>query len=132
MGCSTRDLKHLFYPNTHATPIRCVHDPCAPLMTIAEPMTTACYSYQTSQTKHPHQKPFVILQCGSSVFVHINKNLLSLQESDPLANLECLVMNKSTSPLRDEQSRCTIFHVIEVKPAKTGANDPWSAVRKLS
>lgn len=38
-----------------------------------EHVPMACFSYQTNQAEHPHQESFLIWQCGSLIFVHINK-----------------------------------------------------------
>lgn len=37
-----------------------------------KPTPTTNYASRTSQAEHPHQKSFVIVQCGSSTFVPIN------------------------------------------------------------
>lgn len=96
-------------------------------------MPTMRYSYQTSQGKHPRQKSSVISQCGSSIFVHRSKEFCSpFKNQFHQLDLKCLVMNKATSLLRSEWSSYIIFHVIKMKPAKGGANDSRSAVRKLS
>lgn len=105
------------------TLMQCIPNLYGSLMAIIGTEQNSCQqqSFPIKQdcTKHPHQKSFVILQCGSSIFVHINKNFcFPFKNQFHWLYLTSLVMNKSTSLLTNEPRECITSHVIEVKPAR--------------